>query len=69
MCLKCVRRKGGVDAQLRTALPSECGFIEDASNHYLGRLAKVRGGTRPSRFDNPWLVSIRYKMEVLCSYG
>lgn len=55
-----------MEAQLRSVLPSDCGITDDTSNHYLGGLAKVRGGTFPSRFEFPWLVSLRFSEEVQC---
>nr|XP_027211035.1 neurotrypsin-like [Penaeus vannamei] len=62
--LTCSHGQGSVEAQLRAILPSDCGLAEDASNRYIGRLAKVRGGTRQARFDAPWLVTLRRRQEL-----
>ncbi|XP_064112668.1 neurotrypsin-like [Macrobrachium nipponense] len=56
----CSFGRGRVDADLRAALGNlDCGLPEDSSNQFLTRLARVRGGFPPSRFDTPWLVSLR----------
>lgn len=61
----CSRSKRQVDADLKAALGNaDCGIPEDASNQFLTRLAKVRGGTPPSRFDTPWVVSLRSRKEA-----
>ncbi|XP_063594363.1 phenoloxidase-activating factor 3-like [Penaeus indicus] len=60
----CSRRRGGIDAQLRSALPSSCGLVENSSDLYIGFLAKIRGGTTPSQFDYPWKVTLRLRKEL-----
>ncbi|XP_069191326.1 neurotrypsin isoform X2 [Procambarus clarkii] len=55
----CSRRRGEVDARLQAVLPEDCGRPDDASAHFLLRLAKVRGGVVPSRLDAPWLATLR----------
>ncbi|ROT74714.1 hypothetical protein C7M84_006776 [Penaeus vannamei] len=55
---------GGIDTQLRSVLPPNCGLVENSSNLYIGLLAKIRGGTTPSQFDSPWKVTLRLKKEV-----
>ncbi|XP_068217395.1 neurotrypsin-like [Palaemon carinicauda] len=56
----CSHNRGKVDSDLRAALGNpDCGVPEDSSNQFLTRLARVRGGFPPSRFDSPWLVSLR----------
>ncbi|XP_066940146.1 neurotrypsin-like [Macrobrachium rosenbergii] len=56
----CSFSRGRVDAELRAALGNQdCGVSEDSSSQFLTRLARVRGGFPPSRFDTPWLVSLR----------
>ncbi|XP_042888995.1 neurotrypsin-like [Penaeus japonicus] len=62
--LTCSHVRGTTDAQLKTVLPSNCGLAEDASNRYIGNIAKVRGGVTSSRFDSPWLVSLRVRREL-----
>nr|XP_027215065.1 neurotrypsin-like [Penaeus vannamei] len=60
----CSRRAGGIDTQLRSVLPPNCGLVENSSNLYIGLLAKIRGGTTPSQFDSPWKVTLRLKKEL-----
>ncbi|XP_037795744.1 neurotrypsin-like [Penaeus monodon] len=60
----CSRRRGGIDAQLSSVLPSSCGLVENSSDLYLGFLAKIRGGTTPSQFDYPWKVTLRLRREL-----
>ncbi|KAG0716476.1 Serine protease grass [Chionoecetes opilio] len=55
----CSPTSGGLNSGLQSLLPKECGEVEDASTQFLTRLARVRFGAQPSRFDHPWLVSLR----------
>ncbi|XP_042859805.1 antigen WC1.1-like [Penaeus japonicus] len=55
----------GRRTQPASALPPECGLTADSSNLYVGGLAKVRGGTVPSRFGNPWMVTLQAPREEL----
>ncbi|KAK7076826.1 DNA replication complex GINS protein PSF3 [Halocaridina rubra] len=60
----CSEKAGRIDAELQALLPENCGQSEDASTQFLTSLAKVRGGTTPSRFDSPWLVSLRLRQKL-----
>ncbi|KAK4323101.1 hypothetical protein Pmani_006176 [Petrolisthes manimaculis] len=55
----CSNVGGDIDRALQSIQPEDCGQAEDATQRFLTRLAKVRGGSNPSRFDAPWLVSLR----------
>lgn len=59
----CSHSGGQLDSALRSLLPADCGQPEDASRQFLTKLAKVRSGKVPSRFDAPWLVSLRSARE------
>ncbi|KAK8397866.1 hypothetical protein O3P69_004573 [Scylla paramamosain] len=55
----CSSTSGTLNSGLQSLLPKQCGEAEDASQFFLTRLAKVRFGETPTRFDHPWLVSLR----------
>ncbi|XP_042231314.1 neurotrypsin-like [Homarus americanus] len=57
----CNNRAGEVDKALQSVLPTECGQPMDAKNHFLGLLGKIRGGIAPTKFDAPWLATVREK--------
>lgn len=55
----CSSTSGALNTGLQSLLPRQCGDAEDASQFFLTRLARVRFGDVPTRFDHPWLVSLR----------
>ncbi|XP_066957791.1 neurotrypsin-like isoform X2 [Macrobrachium rosenbergii] len=56
----CIRGTS-VDDLLSRVLPSDCGEPLDASEQSLTGLGKVRGGRISSRYDVPWLASLRVR--------
>ncbi|XP_068245938.1 neurotrypsin-like isoform X2 [Palaemon carinicauda] len=58
--VSCIR-SGSVDDLLSLVLPTECGEPLDASEQFLTGFGKVRGGRVSSRFDVPWLASLRFR--------
>ncbi|XP_071542113.1 neurotrypsin-like [Panulirus ornatus] len=57
--VRCFNTAGFVDDALKALLPADCGVLEEASDQFIIRLAKIRGGSHPTRFNSPWLASLR----------